>query len=126
MLLLLALSLSVRRSTASSVQTTAWYTAPNFRSTWDLLISCILTLTICVWSALHLNVPVEGSTLTQRNLTRVKWILLGIFAPELVVSSAFAQYLTARWLRRELSEDAKYREAEVRFCVAFRVERHMV
>ncbi|KAF2476135.1 uncharacterized protein BDR25DRAFT_212634 [Lindgomyces ingoldianus] len=112
MLFLIAFLLTVRYAASSSVETTAWTSAPNFRGTWDLLVSCVLTLTICVWSALHLNVPTEDSTLAQRNLRRTRWILLGIFAPELVVSTAFAQYLTARWLRREILEDLKYRKAE--------------
>ncbi|KAF2868675.1 hypothetical protein BDV95DRAFT_630407 [Massariosphaeria phaeospora] len=112
LIFLLTSSLLVRHSRSSEVPTTAWFSAPNFRSTWDLLVSCVLTLTICVWSALHLNVPGENSTLTQRNLRRMRWIFLGIFAPELVVSTAFAQYLTAKWLRREILGDVKYRTAE--------------
>lgn len=87
----------------------AWYSAPNFRGTWDLIVSCVLTLVICVWSALHLNVPVETSRLKGRNIRRLRWILLGIFAPEVVVSTAFAQYLTARSLRSEIRKDIDYR-----------------
>lgn len=87
----------------------AWYSAPNYRGTWDLILSCVLTLIICVWSALHLNVPVETSRLRDRNVRRLRWVSLGIFAPEVVVSTAFAQYLTARWLRNEIRADIKYR-----------------
>ena len=110
----------VRGSATSEVETKTWFSAPNYRGTWDIIVSCILTLIICVWSALHLNVPVDSSTLTQRNLRRTRWIVLGIFAPELVVSSAFAQYLTARWLRRKILEDVKYRKAEVRDSMAWK------
>lgn len=91
---------------------TAWYSAPNYRGTWDLIVSCVLTLVICVWSALHLNVPVESSRLRERNIRRIRWVLLGIFAPEVVVSTAFAQYLTARWLRSEIRGDVKYRNKD--------------
>jgi hypothetical protein len=73
----------------------------------------VLTLTICVWSALHLNVPEEDSKLRHRNIRRMRWILLGLFAPELVVSTAFAQFLTASWLRREIGKDVKYRKDHV-------------
>lgn len=96
-------------SSTSAVAEVTWYSAPNFRGTWDLVASCVLTLVICVWSALHLNVPVIGSKLKDRNLRRLRWILLGIFAPEVVVSTAFAQYLTARWLMHEIQGDVKYR-----------------
>lgn len=90
----------------------SWYSAPNFRGTWDLIVSCVLTLVICVWSALHLNVPAETSRLRDRNIRRLRWILLGIFAPEVVVSTAFAQFLTARWLRNEIRADIKYRDKD--------------
>lgn len=45
---------------------------------------------------------------------RAKWIIVGIFAPELVVSTAFAQYLTARWLKNEIQKDIKHRTESVR------------
>lgn len=109
-LLCFTVMLLLRGAASEEIETEAWYSAPNFRGTYDLIISCVLTLTVCVWSALHLNVPTENSTLTQRNLRRTRWILLGIFAPELVVSTAFAQYLTAKWLRREIMQDVEYRK----------------
>ncbi|KAF2798956.1 hypothetical protein K505DRAFT_357038 [Melanomma pulvis-pyrius CBS 109.77] len=112
MLFLLAIFFLIRHAASTDVETITWFSAPNFRGTWDLIVSCVLTLTICVWSALHLNVPTEDSTLKQRNLRRTRWILLGIFAPELVVSTAFAQFLTAKWLKREISLDVKYRKAQ--------------
>jgi hypothetical protein len=113
MLSLLVFFILLRHVSSSDVETTSWYSAPNFRGTWDIIVSCVLTLTICVWSALHLNVPSEVSTLKQRNLRRTRWILIGIFAPELVVSTAFAQYLTAKWLKKEISLDVKYRKDQV-------------
>lgn len=97
-------------SSATAATEVAWYPAPNYRGTWDLIVSCVLTLTICVWSALHLNVPVKQSKLRDRNVRRLRWILLGIFAPEVVVSTAFAQYLTARWLMNEIQGDIMYRK----------------
>lgn len=92
---------------------TGWYEPPNERGTWDIIVSCVLTLTICVWSALHLNVPTEESKLAERNYRRARWIALGLFAPELVVSTAFGQFLTASWLRREIRKDVLYRKEHV-------------
>ncbi|PVH98392.1 hypothetical protein DM02DRAFT_630335 [Periconia macrospinosa] len=110
LLLLLATSVLLPAVASTEVELTSWYNPPNFRGTWDLLASCVLTLTLCVWSALHLNVPTEESKLRQRNLKRARWIVLGIFAPELVVSTAFAQFLTASWLRREIQKDVECRQ----------------
>jgi len=114
-MLLIAFStfLLIRRSASEEVPLTGWYEPPNFRGTWDIIVSCVLTLTICVWSALHLNVPTEDSKLRDRNFKRFRWIILGLFAPELVVSTAFAQFLTARWLRREIRKDVKFRKEHV-------------
>ncbi|KAF2627558.1 hypothetical protein BU25DRAFT_50081 [Macroventuria anomochaeta] len=99
-------------TSTTPVTEVAWYSAPNYRGTWDLIVSCVLTLVICVWSALHLNVPVETSRLRERNSRRLRWVLLGIFAPEVVVSTAFAQFLTARWLRNEIRADIEDRNKD--------------
>jgi hypothetical protein len=113
MLLLWALLLFAQNAASATPDPeVAWFSAPNFRGTWDLIVSCVLTLVICVWSALHLNVPVETSRLRERNTRRLRWVLLGIFAPEVVVSTAFAQFLTARWLRNEIRADIKYRNKD--------------
>ncbi|KAK1535713.1 hypothetical protein CPAR01_09255 [Colletotrichum paranaense] len=90
--------------------TTNWAPEPNGRGTFGLICSCVLTLTICVWTALHLNVPAARSTLRSRSLERTKWVLYGIFAPELVVATAAAQYIVARWLKKEIEKDAADRK----------------
>ncbi|KAF1955233.1 hypothetical protein CC80DRAFT_90362 [Byssothecium circinans] len=110
--LLFTASLLIPRAASTDEELIAWYEPPNERGTWDIIVSCVLTLTVCVWSALHLNVPTEGSTLAERNKRRGRWILLGIFAPELVVSTAFAQFLTASWLKREIKKDVEFRKKE--------------
>ena len=67
-----------------------------------------------------MNVPTEGSKLWERNCRRIKWILLGIFAPEFVDATALAQYLTTRWLKNEIAADVKYRKTQVRrVCVGW-------
>ncbi|KAF3920471.1 hypothetical protein ABW20_dc0106334 [Dactylellina cionopaga] len=91
-------------------ETVGWVGDPNGRGTFSLVSSCVITLTLCVWSALHLNVPPQGTSLKQAAYTRVKWVVFGIFAPELLVATASAQYLTARWLYKEIQKDAKHRE----------------
>ena len=108
----LLLSFVQGASSATSSGEVAWYSAPNYRGTWDLIVSCVLTLIICVWSALHLNVPAKTSKLRERNTRRLRWVMLGIFAPEVVISTAFAQYLTARWLRNEIRADINYRNKD--------------
>ncbi|KAI9172593.1 hypothetical protein HJFPF1_02099 [Paramyrothecium foliicola] len=96
----------------SSNETTSWRSEPNGRGTFSLISSCILTLVFCVWSALHLNVPPAKATSSRSALEKTYWVLYGIFAPELVVATAASQYITARWLKREIEKDVAHREAE--------------
>ena len=34
-----------------------WVPDPDNRGTWSLLYSCVFTLVLCVWTAIHLNIP---------------------------------------------------------------------
>jgi hypothetical protein len=96
----------------TSSSTVGWVPDPSGRGTLSLVISCIVTFTLCVWSALHLNVPAANSTSCRLALEKTKWVLYGIFAPELVVATAASQYITVRWLKREIEKDAAYRKSQ--------------
>ena len=37
--------------------TTSWQPEPTFRGTFRILSTCLITLGLCVWSSLHLNIP---------------------------------------------------------------------
>ena len=71
---------------------------PNGRGTSSLVISCLLTLILCVWSALHLNVPSQVETHVSRLLVNARWVIIGIYAPELVVFTAWRQWSSAKIL----------------------------
>ena len=71
---------------------------PNGRGTLSLIISCVLTLVLCVWSALHLNVPSSSQTTLASLLTQCRWIITGVYAPELVVFTAWRQWSSAKLL----------------------------
>ena len=71
---------------------------PNGGGTLSLMISCVLTLILCVWSALHLNVPSYSQTALASVLTQARWIITGVYAPELVVFTAWRQWSSARLL----------------------------
>jgi hypothetical protein len=75
---------------------------PKGRGTVGIVISCLVTLALCVCSALHLNVPLKSETTIQRYLRYVKWILLGTFIPELVVLSAWKQWLSAKSMNYQM------------------------
>ncbi|KAF6823200.1 hypothetical protein CMUS01_10802 [Colletotrichum musicola] len=108
-LLTLVLATTATAADSSPSSLIGWAPEPDGRGTFGLLCSCVLTLTICVWTALHLNVPAARSTVRSRGIERIKWVLYGIFAPEIVVATAAAQYIVARWLKREIEKDASHR-----------------
>ena len=97
----------------SNPETVHFIGEPDGRGTYGLIISCLFTLVLCVWSALHLNVPGSrdsSSTSLRRN---VLWILAGIYAPELVVFTAWRQWSSARILEGVVKEHA-YSKDETR------------
>ncbi|KAK3986510.1 hypothetical protein QBC44DRAFT_402415 [Cladorrhinum sp. PSN332] len=83
----------------------SWVDAPNMRGTSSILYSCILTLFACVYTALHLNIP-KHSSLFRLFLTKLKWVAMALFAPEIVLWVAADQFFQARGLSRELRSKA--------------------
>ena len=65
-----------------------WEPSPQTRGTWDLLTACLLTLVLCLWTAVHLNVP-EPHHFWRPKFRKVGWMLLALLAPELMVYVAW-------------------------------------
>jgi hypothetical protein len=85
---------------------------PRGRGTVGIIMSCLVTLALCVWSALHLNVRMKSETRVRRYLRYIKWIALGTFIPELVVLSAWRQWLSAKSMGLQMKKifDEEYAE----------------
>ncbi|KAL8749444.1 MAG: hypothetical protein Q9199_007679 [Rusavskia elegans] len=84
---------------ASVNGTATWVPEPNGRGTWSLLSTCIITVSLCVWSAVHLNIRQHHKASSQY-WRKAKWLLLGIFAPELLAYIAWQQRQDASELCR--------------------------
>ena len=82
----------------------AWVPGPSGRGTGSVLYSCVFTLGLCVWTALHLNIPPHGEGSWARWLRKVKWLLIALFAPEVVLYTAWYQFYHARLLVRRLNK----------------------
>jgi len=67
----------------SSRSEATWKPEPLERGTYSILSSCLVTLGLCVWTAIHLNVPEQNGRLAQI-LRKLGWMLLAFIAPELV------------------------------------------
>ena len=84
----------------------SWQSSPNVRGTWDLLISCTFTLVICVYTTVHLNLPGDKPTCwrcrLRWHLRKPGWVAVGIFAPEIVVYTAWRQWVSAQALTKKM------------------------
>lgn len=91
------------RTTLKSQIAPGLTSSASYRGTLDIVWSCVLTLTACIYTALHLNIP--GNTSQQRQLWRkVGWAALALIAPEIVVYAAFEQFIRARDLVNQLNK----------------------
>src|SRR5579859_5289114 len=79
----------------------AYVPGPSGRGTINLVSTCVVTLALCVWTAIHLNIVGKNDrTKWRRLLIKINWALLALFAPEIVVWRAIAQFKAARDLFR--------------------------
>ncbi|KAK3361603.1 hypothetical protein B0T24DRAFT_111509 [Lasiosphaeria ovina] len=63
-----------------------------------------MTLVLCVYTALHLNIPAPNLTAFDACMRKGKWVLMGCFAPELVVFVAWCQRRQASRLLGQMRE----------------------
>lgn len=75
-----------------------WVDEPRKRGTLNILSGCIFTLSLCVYKAIHLNIPEPLESQWTFYRRKTKWIIIAILAPELVVYCAFDQFAQVRRL----------------------------
>jgi hypothetical protein len=73
-----------------------WYSAPNYRGTLEIIWPCLLTVFLCCWNAIHLDIPHPRSTWQQCWTDRTACLLLGVLAPEIFINSAFWERCRAK------------------------------
>ncbi|KAH7629127.1 hypothetical protein B0T09DRAFT_358118 [Sordaria sp. MPI-SDFR-AT-0083] len=80
-----------------------WTPEPSRRGTFGILSTCLLALGLCVWTALHLNLPEKDESRARRYLRKLSWMSLGILTPELIAFTAFQQYMAAKSLTKDMN-----------------------
>ncbi|KAI9778086.1 MAG: hypothetical protein M1839_008390 [Geoglossum umbratile] len=82
--------------------TTPWVGEPTGRGTWGLVRSCFITLGLCAYTAIHLNVrPKQSSKL--RFARRFCWVIVATVAPEFVLVLAYKQWRCAKELQMRIN-----------------------
>src|SRR5271156_222780 len=74
---------------------------PSGRRTIGLVTSCLTTLALCVWTAIHMNISPTKTSSSKRFWVKLSWASLSIIAPEITLLRAIMQYETAAALRKE-------------------------
>lgn len=94
--LLIAASSNMLKVFGNGTDGVSWTSEPRTRGTFSILSSCVVTILLCVSTALHLNIPDyrdEGRRwISRRSLwSKVTWLIFALVAPELVAYTAFYQ-----------------------------------
>lgn len=75
-----------------------WQSDPSVRGTFDIISTCISTLLVCVWSAVHIGIP-ENPKSPWSLRQKFQWMVIGILAPDYVAYIAYSELRTAVMLR---------------------------
>ena len=98
------LEIPVNNTTALNTEiVTAWVSSASQRGTGDILYSCTITITLCIFTVLHLNIPAHGERPWKKYLRKVRWMFITLIAPEVVLYTAFTQFQQARTLCKTLN-----------------------
>jgi hypothetical protein len=93
---------SVQSATLTRV--TAWVEQPNYRGTFDILWTALVTIGISTYTMLCLNVPSPKDKHIQLVGRRVLWMMLGVMGPEFVLTYAAGQWSRAKWSVKAFEE----------------------
>ena len=77
--------------TVSSNETVNWNPEPTTRGTFGILSTCVITLTLCVWSSVHLNLPGNNPSRYLKFWRRLGWLICSLIAPEFLIMVAWSQ-----------------------------------
>ena len=70
----------------------------KIRTRFDIVWSCVSTLFICTWVAIHPNIPPRGEGRLRSLWRRIKLMLWTLLVPELILIWAYKQWSAARYI----------------------------
>ena len=81
--------------------------------TWGILYNCCFTLSLCVVTAIHMNVGPAGENNVQWFCRKGKWVAIAILAPEIMLYTAGKQWFSASRLSKKLNKFAVEEQPEM-------------
>ena len=81
--------------------------------TWTILYNCCFTLSLCVITAIHMNVGPPGETNFQWFRRKSKWVTIAVLAPEIMLYTAGKQWFSASRLCKKLNKFAVEEQTEL-------------
>ncbi len=92
-------TISINPSNGPNAVYVGYVSDPKDRGTASLVISCVMTVFLCAWFSLHLNLTQQSNSVYNALLETMKWIIAIVYAPEVVVFIAWTQWNSARILK---------------------------
>ena len=80
-----------------------WHPEPQTRGTFSILSSCLITMSLCIWTSLHLNLPEHKKEHLQK-YRKLGWMILGLIAPEMVVWNAWEHWKQMKEMSKEMQK----------------------
>jgi hypothetical protein len=94
---------TITNTAMNNATTTGWNSEPQGRGTIGLVWSCLATIFICVWSALHLNLPGIDESNFERMGREAGHVVMGLLAPEWLAFFALGDVEEVRELKHRVS-----------------------
>ncbi|EIW76453.1 hypothetical protein CONPUDRAFT_76794 [Coniophora puteana RWD-64-598 SS2] len=89
----MSLNISEGQEVATAIH---WSGSPDTQRTlWNIIVTCLLTIFACVYTAIHPNLPSPYDSQRQIMRRSIATMAVAVFAPELIVAWAARQFITA-------------------------------
>ncbi|KAG2030474.1 hypothetical protein BDR03DRAFT_1095985 [Suillus americanus] len=90
------------------------FEAPTFttRTIWSIISCSFLTLFACIYSAIHPNIPSPKDSPLLILWRRLSIMIMALIAPELIVTWAMRQFLSARDVTRQSEESGYFKVSQ--------------
>ncbi|KAI5817018.1 hypothetical protein BZA77DRAFT_279406 [Pyronema omphalodes] len=90
----------------------SWVKEPLTRGTFGIVFPCLATLGLCVYTGIHLNIPAQTDGQVKIIFRKLKWSIIALFAPEMVLYCAWQQWFQAKAIMDRMNA-ALDRKAEI-------------